>query len=129
MQYLTDTVTLVRHLSKVGKIGKAARRILEDADKGHHQIFISVISLVEILYLAEKRRIAIALDEALDSINYSQNYSIVDLTPEIVKVAASSACKELHDRLILSTAKYLGVPILTSDQALRDLNEVPTIWQ
>jgi len=60
---------------------------------------------------------------------YSQNYSIDDLTPEIVKVAAASACHELHDRLILSTAKYLGVPILTSAQAIRDLNEVPTIWQ
>lgn len=129
MQYLADTVALIRHLSKVGKIGKAAKRILEEADNGRHQIFISVISLVEILYLSEKQRIAINLDDTLDSINYSQNYSIVDLTPEIVKVASASACKELHDRLILSTAKYLGVPILTSDHEMEKLNEVPTIWQ
>jgi PIN domain nuclease of toxin-antitoxin system len=129
MQYLADTVTLVRHFSKTGKIGKAAKRILEDADKGQHHIFISVISLVEILYLAEKHRIPLDLDKSLDNINRSQNYSLIDLTPEIVKLAASSACKELHDRLILSTAKYLGIPMLTSDQALKDLNEVPTIWQ
>jgi len=129
MQYLADTVTLIRHLSKTGKIGKAAKRILEDADKGQHHIFISVISLVEILYLSEKHRIPVDLNKTLNSINYSQNYSVVDLTPEIVKLAAASACKELHDRLILSTAKYLGVSILTSDQAMKDLNEVPTIWQ
>lgn len=129
MQYLADTVTLVRHFSKAGKIGKAAKRVLEDADKGQHHIFISVISLVEILYLSEKHRIPVDLDKTLDSINYSQNDSVVDLTSEIVKLAASSACKELHDRLILSTAKYLGVSILTSDQAMKDLNEVPTIWQ
>ncbi|MGH7595936.1 MAG: type II toxin-antitoxin system VapC family toxin [bacterium] len=129
MQYLADTVTLVRHLSKTGKIGKAAKRILEDTDKGHHHIFISVIALVEILYLSERQRIPIKLGETLNSISYSQNYSVVNLTPEIVKVAASSACKELHDRLILSIAKYLGVSILTSDQAMKDLNEVPTIWQ
>ena len=129
MQYLADTVTVVRHFSKTGKIGKAAKRILEDADNGKHHVFISVISLVEILYLSEKQRIPVNFDKTLDSINYSQNYSVVDLTPEIVKLAASSACKELHDRLILSTAKYLGVSILTSDQAMKDLNEVPTIWQ
>lgn len=129
MQYLTDTVTLVRHFSKTGKIGKAAKRILEDAEKGQNHIFISVISLVEILYLSEKHRIPLDLDKALDSINYSQNYSVVDLTPEIVKFAASSGCKELHDRLILSTAKYLGVSILTSDQTMKDLSEVPAIWQ
>ena len=129
MQYLADTVTVVRHFSKTGKIGKAAKRILEDADNGKRHVFISVISLVEILYLSEKQRIPVNFDKTLDSINYSQNYSVVDLTPEIVKLAASSACKELHDRLILSTAKYLGVSILTSDQAMKDLNEVPTIWQ
>jgi len=129
MQYLADTVTLVRHLSKAGKIGKLAKRILEEADKGRHQIFISVISLVEVLYLSEKRRIPIKLDDVLDSITYSQNYSIIDLTPEIVKTASASACKELHDRLILATAKYLGVPILTSDQEITKLNEVPIIWQ
>lgn len=104
MQYLAHTVTLVRHLSKAGKLGKAAKRILDEADKGQHHIFISVISLVEILYLSEKHRIPVDLGKALDSINYSQNYSVVDLTPDIVKFAAASACKELHDRLILSTA-------------------------
>lgn len=129
MQYLADTVTLIRHLSKTGKIGKAGKRILVDADKGHHQIFISVISLIEILYLSEKQRLAIKLHDTLDLINYSQNYSIVNLTPEIITVAASSACCELHDRLILSTAKYLGIPLLTSDHEIKRLNEVQTIWQ
>lgn len=129
MQYLADTVALIRHQSKVGKIGKAAKRILEEADQGRHHIFISVISLVEIMYLAEKQRIAINLDAAFDAINYSQNYSIVDLTPEIVKMASASGCKELRDRLILSTAKYLGAPIFTSDHEIEKLNEVPTIWQ
>lgn len=56
MEYLADTVTVIRHFSKTGKLGSKARVVLEEAEKGRHHIFISVISLVEIMYLAQKLR-------------------------------------------------------------------------
>lgn len=129
MEYLADTVTIIRHFANTGKIGQKAKAILEDAEEGKHHIYISVVSLVEVMYLSQKRRIEINLDEVLRKVSCSSNYSIVDLTPQIVKFAESSTCSELHDRLILSTAKYLGVPMLTSDKKIRELNEVETIWK
>ena len=116
MEYVADTVTIIRHFANTGRIGKKAKAVLEDTEKGKHHIFISVISLVEIMYLSQKHRIRISLDETLEIINRSLNYSIVDLSPEIVRVAESSSCPELHDRLILATAKYLELPLLTKDQ-------------
>lgn len=44
MKYLADTVTIIRHFSKTGKVGKNARSLLKGADKGQHHIFISVLS-------------------------------------------------------------------------------------
>ena len=64
MEYLLDTVTVVRHFSEVGKIGKKARDILNNLE---NQFIISVISLMEIMYLSEKNRIDIALTETLNS--------------------------------------------------------------
>ncbi len=128
MDYLADTVTVIRHFSGVGRIGKKARSILEGVEEGDHHLFLSTISLVEILYLSEKNRIRINLGETLDIINDSANYSIVDLTTEIVKSAEKIAFPDIFERLIISTAKYFNAPILTSDRAIRTSGLVEAIW-
>lgn len=128
MNCLADTVTVIRHLAKTGKIGRKARTILDDAEQGKNRILISVISIVEIMYLAEKNRISINLLETLEMINKSVNYSIVDLTPQIVILAEQINFPELHDRLIMATAKYIGIPILTGDKEIKKSNIVETIW-
>ena len=86
MNYLADTITIVRHFSGAGRIGRAARVVLEGVERGENDLFLSSISLVEILY------------------------------------------PEIFDRLIISTAQYLGVPLITSDQGIRESGFVETIW-
>ncbi|MCX5798392.1 MAG: hypothetical protein NTU90_02290 [Proteobacteria bacterium] len=44
MDYLADTVTVIRHFSKTGKIGKQGGEILEKVEQGGI-IFISPLSL------------------------------------------------------------------------------------
>ena len=66
MQFLADTVAIVRHFSNVGKIGKAAKLILQDADSGKNTILISIISIVEILYLSERNKIGFIHNSSLD---------------------------------------------------------------
>ena len=118
MDYLADTVTIIRHFSKAGTIGKEARNILADAEKGKHRIHLSVLSLVEIMYLSQKNRIAIDLAETIRIINASENYGIIDLSPDIVTVADTIDFYELFDRLIIATARFLDVPLLTSDKEI-----------
>lgn len=125
MQYLLDTVTIVRHFTETGKLGKKAREILKDTE---NTFVISVVSLIEILYLSEKRRIGIDLKETLNRLELSSLYSIVDLTPDILKVAADLFFYELHDRLILSTAKWLDIPIISSDEKFKQVKDVQVLW-
>ena len=129
MDYLADTITIIRYFSKTGEIGNKAKSILDATDKGEHHLFVSVISLIEIMYLAEKRRIKVNLHETIENINNSINYSIVELTPQIVMTAEATFFPELHDRLIIATAKYLKIPILTGDKEILKTNAVSTIWK
>ena len=87
MQYLADTVAVIRHFASVGKIGKAAKSILQDADNGKNKILISIISMVEILYLSERNRIPLNLEEARRKLLHLDNYEIVDLDLDIVETA------------------------------------------
>jgi PIN domain nuclease of toxin-antitoxin system len=63
VRYLADTVAVIRHFAKAGKIGKTAKQILQDADNGRNTILISIVSMIEILYLSERNRIPLDLKE------------------------------------------------------------------
>ena len=129
MEYLADTVAIIRHFAKTGVIGKRAKQILRDADAGKNTIYVSIISIVEIMYLAERNRIPINLDEVNKQLNESDNYQVVDLSLDIIEVAKTIQDLELHDRLIVATGKYLAIPILTSDQPISNSNLIDVIWK
>jgi len=83
---------------------------------------------MEIMYLSEKHRIEIDLTDTLNRIESSSLYSVVDLTPEILKVAEINPFRELHDRLILSTAKWLEIPVISSDKTFDKVEGIEVIW-
>jgi len=129
MQYLLDTVAVVRHFTGSGMIGRAASEILDSVERRGDLLAISVVSLMEILYLFEKGRVPLSLSDAIEQIDNSAKYLIINLTPEILETASSVEFYELHDRLILATAKWLGVPILSSDRAFQDVPGIHVIWK
>jgi predicted nucleic acid-binding protein len=129
MEYLLDTVTLVRYLSNTGKLTKRVKDIFDEADSNQCRFYLSTVSLMEILYLAEKKRINISLEKAIEKIKLSTLYSIIDLSTEIVLKAREVNFNELHDRLILATAKYLDIPIISSDGKFKEIEGIEVIWK
>ncbi|MFP4458935.1 MAG: type II toxin-antitoxin system VapC family toxin [Candidatus Zixiibacteriota bacterium] len=125
---LLDTVSLIRHFTGNANIGNEAKEIIAKTISEEKMIFISVISLMEVIYLSEKNRIDLDLNQTIDSIESNENYKIVDLTPQILEIAWANFFYELHDRLIIATAKWLDVPLVTSDRKIRDSEIVDTIW-
>ena len=128
MRYLLDTVVLIRHLVGKGKIGSKASYVLEHIYNSDDSLLVSVISLMEVMYLSEKNRIDINLEDTLDSIESSSKYAIVDLNSDVLRVAKTINFYELHDRLILATAKWLQIPILSSDAKFSAMEGIEVIW-
>jgi len=130
LEYVVDTVGIIRYVSSSGRIGKKALKVLENADLGNTNLAISVVSLMEIMYLSNNKRIHFTLQDFLLKINNNSNYQIVDLTKEILLISdgLKSTNLELHDKLIISTAIFLDVPILSSDEKIIDSNVVKVIW-
>lgn len=129
MEYLADTVAIVRHLRSHPALGPQAAQILREADAGRHHVYISAITLMEVLYLSEAKRVAVRLDELIEHVSGSGNYEIVPVNADVVLAAAEvDDVPELHDRIIVGTAKWLGVPILTGDGIMSKSSHVQTIW-
>ncbi len=60
-------------------------------------------------------------------LTHSDNYRIIDLTMEIIEIARTIEELELHDRLIVATAKYLNIPILTTDHLIENSGIIQVI--
>ncbi|EDN68320.1 conserved hypothetical protein [Beggiatoa sp. PS] len=130
MRYLADSVALIRHLRKHRRLGIKARKILQEADAGEHTIFVSAMSLMEILYLAQAKKITVDLAQVMTLISNSPNYTLVPIDADVVLATATvDDVPELHDRILVGTAKHLQVPILTSDQIITQSSHVQTIWK
>src|SRR5687768_12084184 len=84
MNYLLDTVAITCHFSAHGKLGSDAARIITQAELGKHKLFVSVVSMFEILYLSEAGRIRVSLADIVTGLNSNACYSIVDVSLEIV---------------------------------------------
>jgi PIN domain nuclease of toxin-antitoxin system len=129
MYYLVDTMALVWYLQGQRTLGRQARRILREADQGRHTIAISGVTLMEILYLSERRRIPIGLQNLGNLLAQSTNYTVVPIGFEVVNAAAGiDDVPEMHDRLIAGTAAWLGIPILTNDPVMISSQHVQTVW-
>ncbi len=128
MEYIADTVAIIRHFARAGRMGNRAGQILRNADSGLNTIGISIISMVEILYLSEKNRIPLDFSDAKNRLRNADNYKVIDLDLDIVEASKTIQGLELHDRLIVVAALFLNVPILTSDQMIKDADVVSVIW-
>jgi PIN domain nuclease of toxin-antitoxin system len=110
-------------------LGKQAAVILQGADRSEHHVYLSAITLMEVLYLSEAKKVDVSVDELIRLVSTSANYEIIFVDGAIVLEATEiEDVPELHDRIIVATASWLGVPILSSDAIMSKSRHAKTIW-
>ncbi|OAI41484.1 hypothetical protein AYO38_03605 [bacterium SCGC AG-212-C10] len=95
-------------------------------------IGVSVISLVEIVYLVEKNRLSPQAFATLKSALLSESTGLVVAPIDIAVVdslgsIARNDVPDMPDRIIAATARALGVPLVTRDYRITT-SGVEVIW-
>lgn len=96
-------------------------------------IFIPSITVVELIYLTEKGKIAKPVLDRLISALSNSEYAF-DLMPlnfeiaQVVQQVPRYAVPDLPDRVITATAMYLNLVLVTKDQKIRDFYKDRAIW-
>lgn len=129
---VADTHAVIWYVFADEHISLTARTIMQDAAKADEQIAMSSITLVEIVYLIEKRRIDVhTLDRILEALDHPQSLFVeipVDRRiSESIRLVDRAQVPDLPDRIIAATAVHLGVPLISRDGKIRS-SSVPTIW-
>lgn len=133
---VTDTHALLwAATGKLKKLGKAARRYYERADRGtgNIAIYIPAIALVEVAEAVEAGRVTLShpFPHWVRLLFALGPFVSADLTVEVILAADDlQDIPERGDRLIAATALVLDCPLITRDPAIFAGVDarVETIW-
>ncbi len=129
LNFVADTHALLWWFTDSPKIGPKASEIFEKCEAGENIIFIPSIVVAEALSIFDKKRVDFNFKKLFKEINNSENFVLIALDYAILeKMVALKEIPELHDKIIVSTAKYLKVPVITKDKILQNLKSVRTVW-
>jgi PIN domain nuclease of toxin-antitoxin system len=129
---IADTHTIVWYLMDNTRLSASANQFLETSAQDGNQIGISSITLVEIIYLIEKGRIAAESLTSLATRFSEQSAMFVEIPLDLQITRTLSRISpvqipDMPDRIIAATALHLNVPLVSRDGKIR-LSAVQTIW-
>lgn len=129
MNFVTDTHALLWWFTDSFKISTKASAIFEKCEKGENVIFVPSIVIAEALSIFDKKRVAFNFKRLFEEIRDSENFVLIALDyPILQRMITLKNIHELHDKIIVSTAKYLNLPIITKDKTLQNLSNINTVW-
>lgn len=131
MPYVTDTHSLVWYMTEDPRLSVEAKMAFQKADEGEENIFIPCITFFELLYLTEKRKLAIDFENFVSMVSSATNYRVEPLCLPIIEQSRTiprEQVKDPWDRLIAATSLHLGFPLITRDSSLRKIG-LKTVWQ
>ena len=133
MIYVTDTHPLIYWASdRKVRLGKQARRIFQEVERGRHSIVVPVVVLEEVARLVEKNvlRLSVPFRRWAEEIDRSPNFQVQSYTIEIVFESMTLVfIRDPADRAIVATARHLRCPLITADEVLQEGKWVDTVWQ
>jgi len=132
MSAVLDTHTVLWYLENSKELSALARVTIEEAIRDARDVLVSAISVIETVYLAERKKLPLTalqrLREALNDPNAG-----LTITPVDASVAGAleniprSVVPDMPDRIIAATALHLGLPLVTRDRRLQSAG-IQTIW-
>jgi PIN domain nuclease of toxin-antitoxin system len=127
---LLDTHVVIWLAFQPHKLSKRAKEVVRAA-RLQGGLAIAGITLLELAWLAENRRVETTLSVESFVRQCASKMTVLPITPEIAARAVSlpdSYPKDPQDRLIGATALVEGIELVSHDRLIRKSGIVPVLW-
>ena len=129
---VADTHAVIWYLLNDPRLSPDALAAMQNAAAAGDGVFVSAITLVEIIYLIEKGRFPQSL---LTGVITALNDSASELTTAILDDEIAQTMQQIPraivpdmpDRIIAATALHLNLPLVTADHKIQ-ASGIQTIW-
>jgi len=120
------------YLEDSQELSPSARTAIEDAIREARDVYVSAISIIEVIYPAERKRIpATALQRLRDALtdpDAGLHIAPVDaFVADALEKIPRSVVPDMPDRIIAATVLHLGAALITRDRRLQTAG-IRTIW-
>jgi PIN domain nuclease of toxin-antitoxin system len=129
---VADTHAALWYVLKNPRLSMRAKSFIEDAASAGLSIAVSAISLAEIVYLVEKKRLPESAYDDLriilsDPTRVLKETQVSSGIVEAMRGIPRAAVPDMPDRIIAATGVFFGVPVISRDGLIR-ASSIETIW-
>ncbi|MBI3245004.1 MAG: PIN domain-containing protein [Deltaproteobacteria bacterium] len=123
--YVVDTHVLIWYFTGSKRLKPVLREKIDEIRNSNGRLLVPTIVLAEAFDIAEKGRVEFDFVEMERVIREESVFEIISFSPEIfTTVTQVRNVPELHDRIIVATARFYGAGILTKDREILASGEV-----
>lgn len=129
---VADTHAVIWYLLNDPRLSPNALAAMQNAAAAGDSVYVSAITLVEIIYLIEKGRFPQSLLTGIMATlnNPANELTIAPLDESIAQTMqqiSRAIVPDMPDRIIAATALHLNLPLVTADHKIQ-ASQVQTIW-
>jgi PIN domain nuclease of toxin-antitoxin system len=127
-----DTHSVIWYLNSSSRLSSTARQAIRSAIENGFPVYVSAITIAEVVYLAEKGRVArLELEALLIALHRSDSglialpfdLALAEMLPKIPR----EIVPDMPDRIIAVTALAMNLPLVTIDSRIIKTS-IPILW-
>ena len=128
MLYILDTHVLIWYFIGSNRLHPKLREKIDTIRTQGGRLLVPTIVLAEALDIAEKGKVEFEFNRMYRLIVEEPEFEIIGFGFEIFEEAMKiKGVKEIHDRIIVASAKFYEVGVLTKDKIINNSGEVETL--
>lgn len=128
MYYIVDTHSFLWYLTDSFQLSRKAREVFDLCDNGKATVIVPAIVLLEAIDILDKKKIDLKFEEIVLKINQANNFIFSEINWSLVlEVNRLKGLKDLHDRIIIATAKIFNAHLVSKDRTIKKFYK-KTIW-
>ena len=128
MYYVVDTHAFIWYLVDDPRLSKKAKEIFALSDIGRATLIVSAVVMLECMAILEKKKVKLNFEEILLKISQASNFIFAEINfGLIIETNRIKGTRDLHDRVIIATAKLYGADLVSKDAQIRKIYQ-RTVW-